>query len=350
MSREEIEPDSGEEVLDAEGLDLIPGMTDEHFHGCMSYDLCDASWEAIQAMAKWERSQGVTQICPATMTLSEESVHSIVKTAYDYAKGQTADDEARLVGVHMEGPFISPDRVGAQNPEFVHLPDADFLEKLEDETHGFVRIVTIAPETEGAIDCIRKLSGRIRFSIGHTMTDYDTAKKAFDAGAGNLTHLYNAMPGIHHRKPGPIVAGWEHGDVFAEIISDGVHIHPASVRTAFRLFGAEHMILISDSTRAAGMEDGQYELGGQPIFKHDGAAYLADGTLAGSTTSLWECCRNAIRFGIPKEDAIRAATYNPAKAVGILQDYGTIEKEKCANMVLSKKDGTIVRVFSEREK
>ena len=363
--QDSLQPETGEMVLDAAGLDLIPGLTDQHFHGCISYDLCDADPDGLKAMARYEGRCGVTQLCPATMTLPEKRLEHIVRTAADYARAKagfgigadkkkgtpdtgengTYIPEAEYIGVHMEGPFIAPDRVGAQNPEYVQLPDPAFLKSLQEETDNFVRIVTIAPETEGAAECIRKLSGCVRFSVGHTTADYDTAATAFAAGAKNLTHLFNAMPGIHHRKPGPIAAGWENPHVMAEIICDGVHVHPAAIRMAFCLFGAARMILISDSTRACGMEDGQYELGGQPIFKHDHAAYLANGTLAGSTTCLYDCMRNAIRFGIPKEDAIRAATYNPALSTGILDEFGTIEIGKRANLVLAEKDGSIVRVF-----
>ena len=330
----------GEKVLDAHGLTLIPGLTDIHFHGCVGVDTNDATDEVYQKMCSYQCSEGVTQICPATMTLPEERLTHIVTAAASYRQKQAASGadwhgESSLVGVNLEGPFISPDKVGAQNPDFVHAPDADWLDGLLSATGSFPKLITVAPEVPGAPDFIRRMADKIRISVGHTSADYEAAAAGFAAGAKHLTHLYNAMNGIHHRKPGPILAALDAGDVTPELICDGIHVHPAAVRAAFRLFGPERMILISDSTRAVGMPDGQYEMGGQNIYKHDHAAYLADGTLAGSATNVYEMMVNAIRFGIPEEWAVRAATYNPAAAIGISSEYGSIEPGKKARLVLA---------------
>lgn len=342
VTERNIAPEVGEEVVDAEGMYCIPGLTDIHFHGCMGADTNDASDKALHTMAVYQRAHGVMNICPATMTLPEDDVRKIVMCAFNH---KAAEDEADLVGINLEGPFISPARVGAQNPEYVHTPDAEFLEKLLDDTKNLPKVITIAPEVPGAIDCIEKLHDRIRFSIGHTMATYEDAVKGFNAGARHLTHMYNAMPGITHRAPGPIAAASERGDVTAEIICDGVHIAPAAIRLAFKLMGAGNMILISDSTRACGMEDGQYDLGGQTVYKRDNAAWLNATTLAGSTTNVYDCMLNAIKFGIPKEDAVRAATYNPAMAIGILKDYGTIEEGKKSGIVITDKQFAIQKVL-----
>lgn len=333
VSSSPLRPYPVEEVIDAAGKWLIPGLTDIHFHGCVSYDTNDATEEALRAMAKYLRSCGVTTILPTTMTLPKEEVRKIVRTAEAYSHTQKRD-EAVIAGVNLEGPFISKDRVGAQNPLYVQEPDADFIKKLQEETGHFAKIITVAPEVEKAMEFIEELHDEIRISIGHTMTDYETAKEAYEKGAKHLTHMFNAMPGLQHRKPGPMAAAQEAEDVTCEIICDGVHIHPAMIRTAFSMMGPEKMILISDSCRAAGMPDGEYELGGQKIFKHDHAAFLEDGTLAASATNVFDCMVNAMDFGVPAEDAIRAATYNPAKAAGILDQYGSIEEGKKARMVL----------------
>ena len=357
----ELSPEDGEEVVDAAGKRIIPGLTDIHFHGAVGVDLCDGTPEAVRKLAEYEYSAGVTQICPATMTLPVDRVEKIVKNAYEFKKeqekkaldnqGEYAEKESRLVGINLEGPFISPQKVGAQNPEYVVAADAEFLGKLLDETESLPKVITIAPEEQGNITCIEKLHDRIRFSIGHTNAGYEEARAGFEAGAKHMTHLFNAMNGINHRLPGPIVAGAERSDVTPELISDGIHVAPASVRFAFDLFGADRMILISDSTRAAGMADGEYELGGQPVFKYDNAAWLTkkepgkQGTLAGSASNLFECLQKAIEFGVPAEDAIRAATYNPAAAIGVSDKYGTIARGKSGRLLMLDDNYDLVRVL-----
>lgn len=336
---------STEEIVDASGLRIIPGLTDIHFHGCVGYDFCDGTDEAIRNMAKFQLTKGVTNICPATMTLSSETLKKICSVA---ARHNASSDEAVLCGINLEGPCISPDRCGAQNPEYVHKPDIEFLKELIEESNSLTKLVTIAPEIKGAIDCIKSLKDKIRFSVGHTMANYDEAKAAFDAGARHVTHLFNAMPGLTHREPGVIGAAVENKDVMAEIICDGIHIHPSAIRAAFKLFGDDRIILISDSTRACGMEEGEYELGGLPVFLKDGAVRLKDGTLAGSATNMYDCMVNVIKMGIPESSAIKAATYNPAKAIGILDKCGTLEKGKAARMVLIDDDYQIKRVIKEK--
>ena len=329
----ETEYKNDEEVIDAEGKWVLPGLTDLHFHGCVSYDTNDASDDAFRAMAVYQRNSGVTTICPTTMTLPKDEVARIVKKAKEYSCRQKAD-EAIIVGVNLEGPFISRDKVGAQNPLYVTEPDVGFMETLLEETDNFPKLMTIAPEVTGAMEMIKELHQRIRISVGHTMTDYETAKEAYKNGARHLTHMFNAMPGIHHRMPGPIAAAQEAEDVTCEIICDGVHVHPASIRLAFEMIGADRMILISDSCRACGMPDGKYELGGQDIYKHDHAAFLKNGSLAASVSNVYECMVNAIDFGVPAEAAIRAATYNPAKALGIQALYGSIKPGKAAKILI----------------
>lgn len=342
ISDEEIIALESEEVIDAGNLMVIPGLTDIHFHGCVGYDFCDATDEAITSMAKFQLSKGVTSICPATMTLPKEKLREICKVAAEHKQGE---DEADLVGINLEGPFISPNKCGAQNPEYVQQSDADFLLELIDISRGLTKLVTIAPEEEGAIECIEQLEDRITFSVGHTVADFDVAEKAFDAGARHITHLFNAMPMLTHREPGVIGAAVDNQAVVAEIICDGIHVHPSAVRAAFKMFGEDRIILISDSTRACGMPEGEYELGGLPVFLKDGAVRLKDGNLAGSATNVFDCMINVMKMGISVEAAIKAATYNPAKAIGILDRCGTIESGKEGKIVMLDENYDIVKVI-----
>lgn len=341
ISDKEIAADGSEEVIDAEGLMVIPGLTDVHFHGCVGYDFCDASEESISAMAKYELSVGVTNICPATMTLSKERLLEICKAGAEHINKA---DEADLVGINLEGPFISPDRCGAQNPAYVHKPDVQFLKDLMEASNGLTKLCTIAPEVDGAMEFIKEMKDEINFSVGHTMAGFDDADAAFKEGANHVTHLYNAMPSFTHRAPGVIGAAGDYKHVMPELICDGIHIHPSVIRNTFEMFGSDRMILISDSMMACGMEDGAYELGGLPVVKKGNTVTLHDGTLAGSATNLFDCMVNVIKFGVPAEDAIKAATYNPAKSIGILERCGSIEEGKDGKLVLLNKEYEIVKV------
>jgi N-acetylglucosamine-6-phosphate deacetylase len=252
---------------------------------------------------------------------------------------------ARLLGIHMEGPYFSYAKRGAQNALYLQQPDLEGFQKLYEGCGGLVRIVDVAPELPGSEEFIRKASKLCTVGVAHTDAGYEEARMAFGSGASHLTHLYNAMPGIHHRNPGVIGAACEQPSVRAELICDGLHVHPSAVRLAFAMFGKERMVLVSDGLRCLGLPDGQYELGGQQIFLHGGVARLADGTLAGSATDLMECMRRAIRFGIPEADAVRAATWNPACAAGVNAEVGSITPGKLADFIICRPDYTGCRVF-----
>lgn len=333
-----------EQVLNADGCYVIPGLVDVHFHGCIGEDFSDATPEGLQRIADYELSQGVTYICPAGMTLPEEQLVKICENAAAHRRKNTGG--AELVGVHLEGPFLSMAKKGAQNADYLHAPDIAMLRRLQASAEGCVRLVTAAPEEAGALEFIRAaVEAGIAVSVGHTVADYDIAKAAFAAGADHVTHLYNGMPPMHHRAPGVIGAAFDSPGVMAELICDGVHIHGAMVRLAFRLFGAERMILISDSLRAAGMPDGRYPFGGQEIEVHGNRATIAGHpeTLAGSVTSLMGCLRQAAAFGIPLADAVRAASYNPAKSIRIDDRAGSLEEGKEASIVLLDRKTLAVR-------
>ncbi len=320
------------EIIDATGLYVIPGLTDIHFHGCVGYDFCDGTKESLENMAEYELSNGVTTICPASMTFSEEQLAEIFQNAADY-DNRTG---ATLVGINMEGPFISMEKKGAQNPKYIHKPDAEMFERLQEKAGGLVKLVDIAPETEGAMEFIEKEAGNVCVSLAHTAADFDTAQKAFEKGACHVTHLYNAMPPYSHRAPGVVGAACDNEKVMVELICDGVHIHPAAVRTTFKMFGDDRIILISDSMRACGLDDGQYTLGGQDVTVRGNVATLTkEGNIAGSVTNLMNCVRTAVKkMQIPLESAVKCATANPAKSIGIYEQYGSLTPGKVADVVL----------------
>ena len=329
------------ETVDASGCYVIPGLVDLHFHGSAGADISDGDLAGLHKMGAYEASRGVTALCPATMTLPEDVLMRAAQAAAAY---EPAADEAALVGINMEGPFISPSKVGAQNPDYVRNPSAEEFRRLQEAAGGLFKLVDIAPEELGAEEFIREMAGEVRISLAHTCTDYDTAVRAFELGARQLTHLYNAMDPMHHRKPGPIPAAVEHGEVTAEIIADGVHIHPAMVRLAFQLFGDDRMILISDTLRAAGLEDGTYDLGGQDVTVRGPVATIDNGALAGSVSDLMRCLTVAVRdMDIPLASAVKAASANPARALGLDAERGAIEPGKVADAVLLDKETLDVR-------
>ena len=338
-------PRADEEIVDAGGAYALPGLVDIHFHGAVGHDFCDADEAGLQAIADFEASKGVLAICPATMTFNEEILNGIMDVAAAHKNGRGAD----LVGINMEGPYISPSKVGAQNPKYVMGADAGMFRRLQARSGGLIKLVDVAPEEPGNLDFIRACHDEVRISIAHTCADYDTAKAAFAAGASHMTHLYNAMPGITHRAPGPIIAALEEG-AEVELITDGIHIHPAMVRFTFNTFGDDHVILIADSMMACGLPDGQYSLGGQAVTVKGALATLTEhpGTIAGSATCLYDCMRHAVLdMGVPLASAVRAATLNPARSIGIDADYGSLEPGRWGNVVLADEQLNIQKVIQK---
>ncbi len=323
--------------LDAQGGYVIPGLVDIHTHGAMGEDFSDGNPAGLQPMADYYAAHGVTSYVATTMTLSEEILTPAMHAIRDFRP----NGGAKCAGVHLEGPFLCYAKRGAQAAEHLHKPDAGLFHRLNEASGGQVKLVTVACEEEGALPFIREISQICTVSLGHTTADYDTAMAGFAAGASHATHLYNGMPSFLHRAPGVIGAAFD-AEASVELICDGLHIHPAVIRATHQLFG-DKLNLISDSLRCAGMPDGNYELGGQPIVVKDHKATLLDGTLAGSSISLLDAVRNVTRFGLPLAEAVYAASTAPALAVGL--KAGTIQAGRAADLVVLDSDLALKAVF-----
>lgn len=317
---------------DLGGALVIPGLVDIHVHGCAGADFSDGDYAGLVRMARYLARRGVTSFAPASMTLPYDALDKAFHAAARLRREGLADG-ARLMGIQMEGPFLSREKRGSQNPAYLRLPDWDSFLRLYDAAEGLLRIVDVAPELPGAVEFTRRASEKCRVSVAHTAAGYDQAAAVFDAGATHLTHLFNAMSGIHHRHPGPIGAASERENVTAELICDGIHVHPSAVRMAFRLFPGR-ICLISDALRCCGMADGSYSLGGQEILLSGGVARLTGGAIAGSAADLYQCMRRAVSFGIPREQAVWAATALPARVIGRESETGAIADGRAADFVI----------------
>lgn len=317
---------------DLDGALVIPGLVDIHVHGCAGADFSDGDYAGLVRMARYLARRGVTSFAPASMTLPYDALDKAFHAAARLRREGLADG-ARLMGIQMEGPFLSREKQGSQNPAYLRLPDWDRFLRLYDAAEGLLRIVDVAPELPGAAEFTRRASEKCRVSVAHTAAGYDQAAAVFDAGATHLTHLFNAMSGIHHRHPGPIGAASEREKVTAELICDGIHVHPSAVRMAFRLFPGR-ICLISDALRCCGMADGSYSLGGQEILLSGGVARLTGGAIAGSAADLYQCMRRAVSFGIPREQAVWAATALPARVIGRESETGAIADGRAADFVI----------------
>lgn len=329
------------EIIDAEGLLVLPGLVDIHSHGAAGEDFSDGNPEGLKKILQYEKCCGITSYCPTSMTFPKERLRQIFASI----KGAQTEEGAKVVGINMEGPFLDPAKKGAHVEKWIAAPDVAFVRELNQDVDGLVRLVTLAPNMDGAEEFIKEMHEEVCISLGHTAADYDCASRAMKLGAHHVTHLYNAMQPFGHRAPGLIGAAMDDPECMVEMICDGYHIHPSAIRAAFRMFGPERVILISDSMRAAGMENGTYELGGQEVTVKDRKAVLKDGTLAGSATNLYGCMCKAVEFGIPLEQAIMAATANPARSIGIFDRVGSIRIGKQADLLLASENLELKRVI-----
>ncbi len=333
------------EVVDCDGLKILPGFIDIHIHGTNGADACDASEESIQRMSENLPRHGVTSFCPATMTLSSEELESIFSAI---AKAMGKEKGAYIHGINMEGPYISLAKKGAQKAEYVRKPDIEEFKKLNSICK--VSLVDIAPEEDENNIFSKEASKICTVSAAHTSADSVAAKKGFENGITHATHLFNAMTGISARVPGVAGAVFDSDSVRAEIICDGFHIAPETLRMAFKLLGEDRTIVISDSMKAADCADGEYMLGGQTVYVRNGKALLADGTIAASTSNIFDEFKNLLSFGIDFKHAVKSCSINPAKAVGQDKITGSIEAGKNADLLIVDEEMNIKSVFVKGKK
>jgi len=330
-------------VINAAGCYAIPGLVDIHTHGCVRHDYSTAGPEGIGEMTAWAALNGVTALCATTLTLPEADLVRACSLLSSPAGAGCAD----IVGIHLEGPFVSPDKLGAQNPAHVQGPDGALFHRLQHAAGGKVKILSLAPERPGALELIGALGGEVVCSLAHTTADYETGVAAFSRGARHLTHIYNAMPPFSHRAPGVIGAALDTPWAMVELICDNIHVHPSVVRATLSMFGPDRVIFVSDSMMATGLEDGEYDLGGQAVqVRGSTARLLRDGAIAGSVTDLMGCLRTAVRVaGVPLETAVACASVNPAKAIGEFHRRGSLDPGKTADLVLLEEDLSIRQVY-----
>ena len=337
-----------EEVFQRKEDFLIPGLIDIHFHGCLGQDFCDGTRDAIECLAKYEIEHGVTGICPATLTLALDDLDAVLSLARDSAEEGEKEGKARLLGINMEGPFISHVKKGAQNEKYILQCDEKILSRFIESSGGLVKFVGLAPEENPDFEeFIKKAKGRVKISLAHTNADFETALLAYRAGASHAVHLFNAMTGLDHRNPGVVGATVESKEVYAELITDGIHVHPVMVRAAFALLGEDRVVLISDSLRSTGMPDGIYDLGGQKVKKEGKRCTLVEGgNLAGSVSNVFDCMKTAVQLmRIPFKKAILASTINPAKSLGVEKELGSISVGKRADYLILDNDLNLKAVY-----
>lgn len=331
--------------LDCTGLKILPGFIDIHIHGTNGADTCDKKEESLQIMSENLPRHGVTSFCPTTMTLSKEELEEIFTTV---SKVKGNENGAYIHGINMEGPYISLAKKGAQKAEYVRKPDIEEFKRLNAICN--VSLVDIAPEEDENNAFSKEASEICTVSAAHTSADCHAAKKGFENGITHATHLFNAMTGISARVPGVAGAVFDSDSVRAEIICDGFHVAPETLRMAFKLLGENRTIVISDSMKAADCEDGDYMLGGQPVYVRDGKALLADGTIAASTSNIFDEFKNLLSFGIPFKHAVKSCTINPARAIGRDSVTGSIEKGKNADLLFVDEKMEIKGVYVKGEK
>jgi N-acetylglucosamine-6-phosphate deacetylase len=333
------------DLTDEEGYEVIhlpphfkaiPGFIDLHIHGVAGADTMDGTTAALETMARALPAEGTTSFLATTMTQAVDAIEKALINAGGYMAAQPAAGSAELLGIHVEGPFVNPKMAGAQPVQHIIDPDLSLLKKWQELAEDQIKLVTMAPEQLGGLEMVEYLAANgIVASVGHSDATFAEVNQAMGAGVNHVTHLFNQMKGLHHREPGVVGAAFLKEELKAELIVDGVHVHPEMVRLAYQLKRSEGLILITDSMRAKGLKDGRYDLGGQEVFVKDGKALLADGTLAGSILKMGQAVKNMMAYtGCTLEDVLVMASVNPAKQLKVYESKGSIAAGKDADIVI----------------
>lgn len=342
---EEIDRQNNQEdlqVIDLTGYKIIPGLIDTHIHGANGYDTMDSSYEALNEISKYLSKNGVTAFLPTTVTANWEKIRdaaqNIDKTMKKGVEG------AVIIGSYIEGPFITEENKGAHPAEFIRRINNEDVDELLKDTNGTIRIITIAPEKEGAVELIQALTAKgLKVSIGHTNATFDQTKEAVQNGANIAVHVFNGMRGLHHREPGVVGAALAIDELYAELIADKIHVHPEAMKILFKCKGADKICLISDCMRAGGLADGEYKLGELEVIVKDSIPRLKNGSLAGSTLRLIDAVKNMIeKVGVKPLDAVHMASLVPAKVLGIDNEFGSIKENKKANFTVIDNDFNVI--------
>ncbi|MEG0297048.1 MAG: N-acetylglucosamine-6-phosphate deacetylase [Clostridium sp.] len=342
----EINPscENGQNIIDGKGLYLAPGFIDVHIHGAGGCDTMDATKESLNKIARTIVKHGTTSFCPTTMTMPVDAIQKAIETIKDAKVNGT--DGANVLGAHLEGPFISENAIGAQNPNFLQALTIDTYNKMVGDDRDAVTSITLAPEAPGALEVIKYLHDEnVLVSMGHTTATYAQTLEAIKAGASHVTHLFNAMTPFAHREPGVVGAAYD-TDITAEVITDGIHISYPALRTTFKVKGTDKCLLVSDAMCACGMADGMYALGGQDVIVANGAARLRNGALAGSVLTIDKAIKNLkSNTSLPLNEIVRMATFNPAVYAKVEDHKGLIKEGYDADLVLFDEDINIKKVI-----
>lgn len=342
---------------DEEGLEelpedyvIVPGFIDEHVHGAAGSDAMDGTKEDLTRIASALASEGTTAFLATTMTQSPENITKALTAIKDYIDDKPVTG-AEILGVHLEGPFISKDFIGAQPLEYVAIPSVETFKKYQSASGNNIRIVTLAPEVEGSSELIQYLKeNNIVASIGHTNAKYDDVAKAVKNGATNATHTYNAMKPIHHREIGTVGSAFLFDELTCECICDGIHVSAPAIRLLHKNKPQDKMVLVTDAMRAKHMPDGVSELGGQIVIVKNGEARLENGTLAGSVLKMNNAVKNVVQFlHLPLEEVVKMASINVAKNIGVDKWLGSIAIGKRADFVILDKDLNVVKTIRNGE-
>ena len=322
-------------TYDAQGQHVLPGFIDIHMHGGYGEDAMDASYDGLKHLAESLLSEGTTSFLATTMTQSDENITKALENIIEYQKQQNVLKAADIVGIHLEGPFISEHKVGAQNPAYVQRPSIEKVQQFQKTANNQIKVITFAPEVEGAHETLEALHDQIRFSIGHTVATFDETNEAVARGAKHVTHLYNAGTPFEHREPGVFGAAWTNDSLSTELIVDGIHSHPTAIQIAYKQKGNTRFFLITDAMRAKGMPDGEYDLGGQNVIVKGSEARLASGALAGSILKMNEGLKNLIQYtGDSLDNLWRVTSLNQAIALNIESQKGSLKVGKDADIVI----------------